>query len=139
MRPISKLALFITIAGAVAFVLTHTPATPRETKSPERKVEREQSEASVERHALQVPGPVAKLKQENVISSVASRISPTRVTMPAIRGVNNYGWVQLPRGTQVDLVRQHGRELWVRWDGTVVKVDSSAAEKGAVLVRSSKG
>ncbi|HYR58592.1 MAG TPA: hypothetical protein VEO95_08190, partial [Chthoniobacteraceae bacterium] len=66
------------------------------------------------------------------------RVSP-HVRMPAIRGLANYGWVQLPRGTQVDLVRQKGNQLWVRWDGIVVKVNSSSAATGAIVVKSAKG
>jgi hypothetical protein len=65
----------------------------------------------------------------------AQKIISSNVTVPAIRGVNNYGWVQLPRGTRVELVGERGQDLWVRWDGTTVKVPHVAASNGSIVVR----
>ena len=62
---------------------------------------------------------------------------PASIIAPAIRGATNFGWVQLPRGTPVELIRHNGDRLWVRWDGTVLEVPRSAVASGALVIRHS--
>ncbi len=51
----------------------------------------------------------------------------------AIRGGNNYGWVQLPKGTSMRLLRQEGEWLIVRYEESVVKIHRSVAEAGMIV------
>ncbi|MEA3207865.1 MAG: hypothetical protein QOE70_922 [Chthoniobacter sp.] len=70
-----------------------------------------------------------------VDSVKALRHSQAAVRVPAIRGENNYGWVQLPYGTTVELVRDEGASLLVRWDGNTVRVLRGSATDGLVVLR----
>jgi hypothetical protein len=67
--------------------------------------------------------------------TVATGKALTNVKIPAIRGENNYGWVQLPWGTPVHLLRRNPDSLLVSWDGTVVQVPPAAALTGAIALR----
>ena len=65
-------------------------------------------------------------------------IGPEAATLPeirvwAIRAGNNYGWIQLPKGTPVRLLREEGEWLVVRYDESVVKIHRSVAEAGLVV------
>ena len=55
--------------------------------------------------------------------------------MAALRGLNNYGWVQLPHGTPVELVASEGEYLVVRYDETVVRIHRCFADAGLVVPR----
>lgn len=50
----------------------------------------------------------------------------------AIRDGHNYGWVQLPKGTTVSILRREGDHAVIRWDETVVKVPETALRLGSL-------
>lgn len=74
-------------------------------------------------------------------ASVASAVVPAPgtpariVRVPAIRESQNYGWIQLPRGTQVDLVKEQFDGLLVRYDETFVVIPRAAVQDGSVVLR----
>jgi hypothetical protein len=57
------------------------------------------------------------------------------VRVAALRGLNNYGWIQLPRGTPVELLRTEGEYLIIRYDETVMRIHRRIAEAGLVVPR----
>ena len=57
------------------------------------------------------------------------------VRIAAIRAGTNYGWIQLPSGAVVDVVRVERDHLVVRYDDTLVRIPQSAARSGAVILR----
>jgi len=68
------------------------------------------------------------------VSRSASQPIP-ELRVAALRGLNNYGWVQLPRGTPVELVAADGEYLVVRYDETVVRIHRCIADAGLVVPR----
>lgn len=67
------------------------------------------------------------------LASSGAGVRPVRIA--AVRGENHYGWIQLPVGCVVELVRGEGEHLIVRYDGTTVRIPRAAAETGAVVLR----
>jgi hypothetical protein len=138
MNPISKFGIYLVLAGVLAVLFAVFPGSRQPViapKEPSPRLEKaggpikaEKSQSSRADNKIQ-PAPAPTLAA--VVTSPAS----TAVRIPAIRGVTNYGWVQLPYGTQVDFVQAAGDHLWVRWDGCVVQVPQVAASRGAVVVR----
>jgi hypothetical protein len=51
-----------------------------------------------------------------------------------VRDGRDYGWVQLPRGTRMELIRDEGKTLVVRYDQVTVRISRRAAETGTVVV-----
>lgn len=136
MNSMTKFAVFLTLAGVLAVLFTFIPGDhpkvihtekaktfPEKTEQPESS--RPAKPASHESRGTDAPS--RTMIGEN-------NFSP-KLKVPAVRGVTNYGWVELPRGTRVSLVRESGDNLWVRWDGTLVKVPQGIARSGAVVVR----
>jgi hypothetical protein len=68
---------------------------------------------------------------EYVIGPQPSGLQEIRVW--AIRGGIKYGWIQLPKGTPVHLLREEGAWLVVRYDESVMKIHRSIAEQGMVV------
>jgi hypothetical protein len=67
---------------------------------------------------------------------VAERGVTARVVrVPAIREAQNYGWIQLPRGTHVDLVEEQRDGFLVRYDESFVVIPRAAVTDGAVILR----
>jgi len=85
------------------------------------------------------PDPVvAEVDKPKVAASAQYTIGPEAASLPeirvwAIRGGNVYGWVQLPKGTVVHLLREEGPWLIVRYDESVVKIHRTVAEAGLVV------
>jgi hypothetical protein len=50
----------------------------------------------------------------------------------AIRNGHKYGWVQLPKGTTVSILRRDGDHAVIRWDESVVRVPQTALRMGAL-------
>jgi hypothetical protein len=136
MSPISKFAVFLALAGILAVLFAFVPGNRQKT-IPSENVELHPANPSVPSELLRQDLPTGQNKtgEANYGASAEGKIFSPQVKVPAIRGMKNYGWVQLPRGTRVDLVREVRDGLWVRWDGTTVKVPQGAASAGAVLVR----
>lgn len=136
MSPLSKFAVFLVLAGVLAVLFAFLPGE-RPPVIHTEKTEPQSEQSRIER----AQPPVRKVSAGEVTGrtqSPATKVEnkfPTNVKMPAIRGVNNYGWVELPRGTEVSLVRKSDDGLWVRWDGTIVKLPPVAAASGAVVLR----
>lgn len=67
---------------------------------------------------------------------VAQLGTPARIVrVPAIREAQNYGWIQLPRGTRVDLVEEQRDGFLVRYDESFVVIPRAAVEDGTVILR----
>lgn len=137
MNPLSKFAVFLTLAGVLAvlfaFVPDHRqPLVPRVSPAVNLPPQEPRSEPAADpgRKAAESPG-----KSSAIIGpkNVASSADP-RVKVPAIRGLNRYGWVQLPMGTRVELVREDAAGLLVRWDGTLTRLSPTAERSGAIVV-----
>ena len=135
MRPIAKFAIFLALAGVLAFLFAFVPGNGAK-KLPFEKADLtpETSEAPARIPMKAFRGKASLGDACPVAAGIEKIISP-QVKVPAIRGENNYGWVLLPRGTKVGLVRASADTLWVRWDGTTVKVPQVAAATGAIIVR----
>lgn len=142
MKPMSKFALFLAVAGILTVLFALFPARdakiPPSTKSLPHTQERD--------GRTQPPTPPRGANRGDVmmaasrVGALPSAATPglSQVMAPAIRGVTNYGWVRLPHGTPVDLVRENGTRLWVRWDGTVMDVPRATVSTGALVIRASK-
>ncbi|MEQ1861661.1 MAG: hypothetical protein ABMA13_17215, partial [Chthoniobacteraceae bacterium] len=85
------------------------------------------------------PGPA-----EAVHTQTASPIDPNtnqrleatplrEVRVRAVRNGHEYGWIQLPRGTRVELVRDEGRTLVIRYDEVSLRIPRTVAEAGMVV------
>lgn len=138
MRPISKFGVFLALAAILAFLFAVMPQSQRDKKLPTPPVEQERADVSAKKATRHIPGPMSGPGEEAATSAISTRTgtpSATRLNFPAIRGGSNYGWVQLPHGTPVDFVSQNGRDLWVRWDGILVRIDALAAARGAVVLK----
>lgn len=56
------------------------------------------------------------------------------VRVRATRDGRDYGWVQLPRGTRVELLHNEGKTLVVRYDQVTLRIPRRIAETGTVVV-----
>ncbi len=65
------------------------------------------------------------------VSLMATPIREVRVR--AVRDGRDYGWVQLPRGTRVGLVRDEGETLLIRFDQVTLRIPRVMAETGMVV------
>ena len=61
------------------------------------------------------------------------------VRVPAIREAQDYGWIQLPRGTRVDLLEERRDGLLIRYDENYVVVPRAAVDDGSVVLRARRG
>jgi hypothetical protein len=59
--------------------------------------------------------------------------------VPAIREAQNYGWIQLPHGTRVDLVEEQRDGFLIRYDESYVVVPRAAVDDGSVVFRERRG
>ncbi|MES2568972.1 MAG: hypothetical protein V4710_02830 [Verrucomicrobiota bacterium] len=73
-----------------------------------------------------------------LVQPVAADLFSSQIRVPAIREGHNYGWIQLPRGTSVELLRSEGDNLLIRYDDMTVRMPQSAVEEGAVILRKRK-
>lgn len=65
---------------------------------------------------------------------VGVQATPLReVRIRAVRDGRDYGWVQLPRGTRVELVRDEGSTLLVRFDQVTVRISRAVVTAGLVV------
>lgn len=63
-----------------------------------------------------------------------SKATPIReVRVRAARDGRDYGWVQLPRGTRVELIRDEGATLLIRYDQVTLRIDRAVADAGMVV------
>lgn len=136
MKPMSKFAVFLAVAGVLTVLFALFPARGPKTGAP-KETPKERAGGSAEEPKSQVStGGTVQLAQlaQRKASFSSSRFLGVKV--PAIRGANNYGWVQLPRGTPVEFVGHDRNRLLVRWDGTLMQLPESAVATGAVILRS---
>jgi hypothetical protein len=59
--------------------------------------------------------------------------SQPEVRIWAIRNVTNYGWIQLPRGTPVQFLRQDGDYYLLQYQETVIRAHRSVVEAGLIV------
>ena len=139
MNPLSKFCIFLVLAGILAVLFAFVPG--HRTSVPDPKQDHPAAPAeSAAGPARKLPAQQADLGMtgEGAVSVQMARRTingPAEIKIPAIRGGNDYGWVQLPYGTPVELVRATHNGIWIRWDETVVKIPQSIVESGAVVVR----
>jgi hypothetical protein len=136
MNPLSKFAVFLVLAGVLAALFAYLPGD-RSCVVPTDKIEIQPKESAVRARAV-VPETETAGEKSGKVHTTAEKAEnkiSQNVRVPAIRGITNYGWVELPRGTRVNLVRESGSKLLVRWDGNVVSVPSLAAASGAIVIR----
>ncbi|MGB8170175.1 MAG: hypothetical protein WCF18_21915 [Chthoniobacteraceae bacterium] len=136
MSPITKFAVFMILAGVLAILFALVP------DSRMKAIHSEKTDLLRESSGKSGPLlPSVPLTGDRKLGKTPARPAAgenkfvEKVRMPAIRGVNNYGWVELPRGTRVNLVKESGNRLWVRWDGTIVEVPNVVAASGAIVLR----
>jgi len=73
--------------------------------------------------AGEAPAPQPRLKAVTV----------PEVRVRATRNGRDYGWVQLPRGTRVELIRDEGKTLVIRFDQVTLRIPRVQAETGMVV------
>lgn len=61
------------------------------------------------------------------------------VRVPAIREAQNYGWIQLPHGTRVDVIEERREGFLIRYDENYVVVPRAAVDDGSVVLRARRG
>ncbi len=134
MKILSQLALTLFIAGLLAILLLLIGAGPRWSRFTSRMkpVFHAESELLAAQPPVQANG---HFDDGTPHPDPNQEVAPVHVRIPAIRGETNYGWVQLPRGTNVDLVHQNAANLIVRWEGTMVQVPQDAVISGAIALR----
>lgn len=67
-------------------------------------------------------------------ASVGSQATPLReVRIRAVRDGRDYGWVQLPRGTRVELIRDEGSTLLIRFDQVTTRISRAVVTAGLVV------
>jgi hypothetical protein len=134
MKLLSKLALLLLLAGVLALLFSFLGA-----KFPQARVNLTNllsAKAATVVAAASKSAPPAVAGTVIDASQPASDGEPrSHVRIPAIRGESCYGWVQLPRGTNVELIQQSAGNLIVRWEGITVRVPSSSAVTGAIALR----
>jgi len=69
---------------------------------------------------------------------ISCTIGPEFATQPeirvwAVRNGHKYGWIQLPKGTHVNLQRREGEYLLVGYDEMTLNIHRSVAQAGLVV------
>lgn len=96
------------------------------------------SSLPVESHLGFLTGHPFASKPDNALRSapkearIAEDVPLSELRVSAIRNGRNYGWVQLPKGTQVTVIKQEGDQALVQWDETVMNIHSRFLESGMV-------
>jgi hypothetical protein len=80
--------------------------------------------------ASESAGSAAEAARRN--GSIEQAVAAAELRVRAIRDGHNDGWVQLPKGTTVSILRRDGDLAVIRWDATVVKVAETALRLGAL-------
>src|SRR5689334_6158705 len=98
MKLLSKFALLLVLAGVLAIVLSFTGIAPRGIRlrlqaSPTNRNDPAEVIAQPKPNIRAVPN------AHEIPPALSDEGARSHVRVPAIRGENNYGWVQLPRGT----------------------------------------
>src|SRR5688500_8053422 len=71
-------------------------------------------------------------KGEPVAVATLQTRSALKLRVPAIRGSKVYGWVELPRGVNVDLVGVDRDQMHIKYEDAIITVPTSAVIDGAV-------
>src|SRR5689334_20524664 len=134
MKILSKLAFLLFLAGLLAILISFAGFGPRGSRIQSKTPVRPRDEPST---VTTQPQPASRTRPggSDATQKPAEETGVPHIRIPAIRGESYYGWVQLPRGTSVELVRQSADNLIVRWEGTTVKVPLTAAVNGAIALR----
>jgi hypothetical protein len=131
-RKISFIIGATLVAGILAIALRNVPAPFRASVSNFPSTVSEWLGGSPEDPAASItPNATTGAPAQYAIGPEAASLPEIRVW--AIRAGNNYGWIQLPKGTPVRLLREEGAWLVVRYDESVVKIHRSVAEAGLVV------
>ncbi|MDB6173282.1 MAG: hypothetical protein JWL59_2593 [Chthoniobacteraceae bacterium] len=135
-------SLFITLglAGACAVALLFTDSKQIRQKASDTFQSIAISLSEKPPQPAEPPSIVEALRDARIAASepIAADVLYRQVRLPAIHEGNNYGWIQLPRGTFVDLLRNEGGTLLIRYDQITVRVPQCAVEEGAVILRKPK-
>ncbi len=135
MKLLSKIAFLLTFAGLLIALLSLVGIKPRiANKSSSHPINPQTDSPPTATQPRADFRPALDVSHSTAQNSAENSVKP-HVRIPAIRGENHYGWVQLPRGTRVELIRQSAGDLVVRWEGITVKVPQTAATTGAIALR----
>lgn len=136
MRPFAKFAVFLALAGILAILFAFLPGNRDRAPAKTAPVAPPSSSSSGGQLLPHVLRESPALSRETRAAIPVPNLSPaTQERMPAIRRGTDYGWVQLPQGTQVDLIRRTSGEFWIRWDGATASVSETAVISGAIILR----
>jgi hypothetical protein len=89
-------------------------------------------------HPVDSPSRVEPISSQ-AVSTASPAFDPMRATplrevrVRAVRDGRDYGWVQLPRGTRVELVRDEGSTLVVRFDQVTLRVSRAVVQAGLLV------
>jgi hypothetical protein len=126
------LSLFVLPLLAIAVFSLYLPDSPKAKKVVHRVARVITGQPAPEEEADAAIQP-ATVYEQLAVPSV--NLGPEYAQQPelriwAIRNDTTYGWIQLPRGTPVHLLRQDGDYSVVRYEETVIRVHRSVVEAG---------
>lgn len=140
-RRISYLISTLFLSGVLAVVLRSvdfsSPMRPLSTLLP--AVDPAVPAAGAPSLQRSAPTEVEPLSPQVVVpatapESVRLKATPLReVRVRAARDGRDYGWVQLPRGTKVRLLRDEGETLLIRFDQVTLRIPRVLADTGMVV------
>jgi hypothetical protein len=116
-----------------------------ETK-PAKKVEQlveDVAHAFSPQEASQVELPAESLAPYERLAAASVTVGPEVAQQPevriwAIRNDRNYGWIQLPRGTQVYFLRNDGEYVIVRYQETVIRAHRNVIDAGMLIPKKTR-
>lgn len=127
------LAAFATLA-AVAAVLSRSDVGSRHVVAPSA-VEQWVAEQADKLPVLNLIRQRLMPRASSATAALAGGVNlPHEVRVPAMRDGHNYGWLQLPRGTWVELLAVEGDHAYIRYDESVVRLPRRAMAQGTVTL-----
>jgi len=134
-----KLSLLLLPLLAIAGLSFLIPNSPEAQKAIEK----------VARTVSAIASPVFQSEQEPIapyVSPIEKLAVPTvtvgaeyaqlpEVRIWAIRNNTTYGWIQLPRGTVIQHLREDGDYIVARYEETILRVHRTVIESGALVAK----
>jgi hypothetical protein len=135
------LSLFVLPLLAIALVAYTIPSAPKVAKNAVVRVARAVNVETLFEKQPELPSAPATVYEQLVVPTVT--VGPEHAQKPevriwAIRNDTNYGWIQLPRGTQVTFVRMDGDYYIVQYEETVIRAHRTVVDSGLVVIKKPK-
>ena len=132
-RKLSLLLLPLLALAGIALLFPDSKPTTAVVSKVARAFETVSSGFQSQEVAVEAP---ATTYERLVIPTVT--VGPEHAQQPevrilAIRNDRNYGWIQLPRGTVVQLIRSEGDYLIAKYEETILRVHKSVVDAGLVV------